>query len=165
MRRSGPHAEAIKGCFYKIRNSEIQEQKLAFIAEGNEEVLFEPQADSYEADLKDLLREYKNLRAEMNKKQEAIKEENYYKKLAIIEEIKSLINNEESINMTFQEFNNLQDKWKSIGQVPQTKVKDLWENYHYHVELFYDFVKINRELRDLDLRRNYGRKDQVMPQS
>lgn len=156
-----PHAEAIKGCFYKIRNSEIQEQKLAFIAEGNEEALFEPQVDSFETELKDLLREYKNLRAELNKKQEAVKEENYYKKLAIIEEIKSLINSEESINMTFQEFNNLQDKWKSIGQVPQTRVKDLWENYHYNVELFYDFVKINRELRDLDLRRNMDEKTKL----
>jgi len=115
----------------------------------------------FEADLKDLLREYKNLRAELNKVQEAVKEENYYKKLAIIEEIKSLINSEESINMTFQEFNKLQDKWKNIGQVPQTKVKDLWENYHYHVELFYDFVKINRELRDLDLRRNMDEKSKL----
>ena len=156
-----PHAEAIKGCFYKIRNSEIQEQKLAFTAEGNDEVLFEPHEDVQEAELKDLLKEYKNLRAELNKKQEAVKEENYHKKLAIIEEIKSLINSEESINMTFQEFNNLQDKWKSIGQVPQTKVKDLWENYHYNVELFYDFVKINRELRDLDLRRNMDEKNKL----
>jgi hypothetical protein len=153
-----PHAEAIKGCFYKIRNAEILEQKNAFVAQGHEEELFEPQVDPYEFDLKDLLREYKNLRGEMNKKQEAVKEENYYKKLAIIEEIKALINSEESINMTFQEFNNLQDKWRDIGQVPQTKVKDLWENYHYHVELFYDFVKINRELRDLDLRRNMDQK-------
>ncbi len=153
-----PHAEAIKGCFYKLRNSEIQEQKLAFVAEGNEEELFEPKEDFYEAELKDLLREYKNLRAESNKKQDAVKEDNYYKKLAIIEEIKALINSEESINMTFHEFNHLQDKWKGIGQVPQTKVKDLWETYHYHVELFYDFVKINRELRDLDLRRNMDEK-------
>ena len=72
-----PHAEAIKGCFYKIRNSEIQEQKSAFTAEGNDEELFEPQEDLQEAELKDLLREYKNLRAELNKKQEAVKEENY----------------------------------------------------------------------------------------
>ena len=156
-----PHAEAIKGCFYKIRNSEIQEQKAAFTAQGNDEELFEAQEDVHESELKDLLREYKNLRAELNKKQEAVKEDNYHKKLAIIEEIKSLINSEESINMTFQEFNNLQDKWKSIGQVPQTKVKDLWENYHYNVELFYDFVKINRELRDLDLRRNMDEKGKL----
>jgi hypothetical protein len=156
-----PHAEAIKGCFYKIRNNEIQEQKLVFTEGGNDEELFVPKDDIYEAELKDLLREYKNLRAELNKKQEAVKEDNYFKKLAIIEEIKSLINSEESINMTFQEFNNLQEKWKGIGQVPQSKLKDLWENYHYNVELFYDFVKINRELRDLDLRRNMDEKTKL----
>ncbi len=146
--------EAIKASFYKLRNAEIQELKQAFLAEGNEEVLFEPETDPAESELKDLLKEYKNLRAEINKKQDNIKEENYQKKLAIIDEIKSLINSEESLNITFQEFNDLQERWRNIGQVPQNKVKDLWENYHYHVELFYDYVKINRELRDLDLRRN-----------
>ena len=149
-----PHAEAIKACFYKIRNAEIQEQKQAFLAEGNEEVLFVAEIDPLENELKDLLKEYKNQRAEVNKRQDVVKEENYHKKLAIIEEIKSLVHRDESLNLTFQEFNDLQEKWRRIGQVPQTRVKDLWENYHYHVELFYDFVKINRELRDLDLRRN-----------
>ncbi len=149
-----PHAEAIKACFYKIRNTEIQEKKQAFIAEGNDEVLFIPEPEPLENDLKELLKEYKNQRAEVNKKQDALKEENYHKKLSIIEEIKALVHSEESMNNTFQEFNELQEKWRKIGQVPQNRVKDLWENYHYHVELFYDFVKINRELRDLDLRRN-----------
>ncbi len=148
------HAEAIKACFYKIRNQEIADQKEAFMAEGHEEVLFQPAPDSFEQDLKDLFREYKNLRYEQNKKQEAIKEENYLKKAAIIEEIKALVNSEESLNNTFQEFNELQNRWKAAGPVPQTKMKDLWETYHYQVERFYDFVKINRELRDLDLRRN-----------
>lgn len=149
-----PHVEAIKSCFYKIRNAEIQEKKLAFVAEGNEEILFVPEQDPLENELKELLKDYKNQRAEVNKKQDVLKEENYQKKIAIIEEIKSLVHSEESMNNTFQEFNELQERWRKIGQVPQTKVKDLWENYHYHVELFYDFVKINRELRDLDLRRN-----------
>lgn len=149
-----PHVEAIKSCFYKIRNAEIQEKKQAFVAEGNEEVLFVPEQDPLENDLKELLKDYKNQRAEVNKKLDVIKEENYQKKIAIIEEIRNLVHSEESMNNTFQEFNELQEKWRKIGQVPQTKVKDLWENYHYHVELFYDFVKINRELRDLDLRRN-----------
>jgi hypothetical protein len=149
-----PHVEAIKACFYKLRIAEILELKQAFIAQGNDEQLFVPEPDSAENDLKELLKEYKNLRAEINKKQDTVKEENYQKKIAIIEEIKSLINSEESLNITFQEFNDLQERWRKIGQVPQNKVKDLWENYHYNVELFYDYVKINRELRDLDLRRN-----------
>ena len=104
------HAEAIKACFYKLRNAEILELKQAFIAEGNEEELFKPEPDLTELDLKDLLKEYKNLQAEVNKKQDAVKEENYQKKLTIIDEIKSLINSEESLNITFQEFNDLQGK-------------------------------------------------------
>ena len=153
-----PHADAIKACFYKIRNHEIGEQKAAFVAEGNEEELFLPESDPFEQELKDLFREYKNLRYESNKKQEAVKEENYLKKNEIIEEIKTLVNSENSLNNTFQLFNELQIKFKAIGQVPQSKVKDLWENYHYQVERFYDFVKIDRELRDLDLKRNMDQK-------
>jgi len=154
VQETRPHAEAIKASFYKLRNAEIQEQKQAFVAAGNDEAVFMPEQDELENELKDLLKEYRNQRAEINKKQDSLKEENYHKKLAIIDEIKALIHSEESLNLTFQEFNELQEKWRRIGQVPQTKVKDLWETYHYHVELFYDFVKINRELRDLDLRRN-----------
>lgn len=153
-----PHADAIKACFYKIRNHEIGEQKAAFIAEGNEEELFVADSDPFEQELKDLFREYKNLRYESNKKLEAVKEENYLKKTEIIEEIKTLVNSENSLNNTFQLFNELQNKFKTIGQVPQAKVKDLWENYHYQVERFYDFVKIDRELRDLDLKRNMDQK-------
>lgn len=153
-----PHADAIKACFYKIRNNEIAEQKAAFVAEGNEEELFVPESDPFEQELKDLFREYKNLRYESNKKLEAVKEENYHKKSEIIEEIKTLVNSDNSLNNTFQLFNELQAKFKAIGQVPQSKVKDLWENYHYQVERFYDFVKIDRELRDLDLKRNLDQK-------
>jgi len=153
-----PHADAIKACFYKIRNHEIGEQKAAFVAEGNEEELFLAESDPFEQELKDLFREYKNLRYESNKKLEAVKEENYIKKTEIIEEIKTLVNSENSLNNTFQLFNDLQVKFKAIGQVPQSKVKDLWENYHYQVERFYDFVKIDRELRDLDLKRNMDQK-------
>ncbi len=153
--------EAIKASYYKLRNAEIQQLKQAFIAEGNEDEVFEPEPDPLEFELKELLKEYKNLRAEVNKKQDVVKEENYRKKSAIIDEIKSLINREESLNVTFQEFNDLQERWRKIGQVPQNRVKDLWENYHYHVELFYDYVKINRELRDLDLKRNMDLKQEL----
>ncbi|MCE1199669.1 MAG: DUF349 domain-containing protein, partial [Marinilabiliales bacterium] len=145
-------------CFYKIRLQEIGEQKAAFIAEGNPEELFVPESDAAEQELKDLFREYKNLRYESNKKLEAVKEDNYRKKMEIIDEIKTLVNSDNSLNNTFQVFNELQAKFKSIGPVPQSKVKDLWENYHYQVEKFYDFVKIDRELRDLDLKKNMDQK-------
>lgn len=153
-----PQVEAIKANFYKLRNAELEEQKKAFVAEGGNEEEFNPEPDPYENDLKDLLKEFKNLRTEYHRRQEAQKEDNYQKKLEIIDELKALINKEESINATFQEFNALQTRWRELGQVPQGKVKDLWENYHHHVENFYDYIKINRELRDLDLKKNMDRK-------
>ena len=74
-------------------------------------------------------------------------------KQAIIEEIKILINGKESLNETFHQFRELQKKWRSIGPVPQTELNNLWESYNHHVEKFYDFIKINNELRDLDLKK------------
>jgi len=153
-----PQIEAIKATFYKLHNAELEEQKKAFMAEGGGEDDFQPVPDPYENDLKDLLKEFKNLRTEYHRRQEVQKEENYQKKLEIIDELKALINKEESINATFQEFNALQIRWRELGQVPQGKVKDLWENYHHHVENFYDYIKINRELRDLDLKKNMDKK-------
>lgn len=146
--------DAIKAVFYKNLNDNLEEQKKQFIAEGGIEEEFVPEEDPYENDIKELLKEYRNVRIEFNKKLEAEKEENLKLKYAVIEEIKALINNEESINKTFQEFRDLQRRWREIGLVPQSKMKNLWDTYHFHVENFYDYIKINKELRDLDLRKN-----------
>jgi len=104
--------------------------------------------------MKGILDAYRSKRNDYNKVQEGEKQENLRKKHEIIENIKELVNREEAINKTFQEFRNLQNEWHSIGIVPQSALKDLWENYHHSVEIFYDYIKINRELRDLDLKRN-----------
>jgi hypothetical protein len=105
-------------------------------------------------ELKDLLNKHKDKKNDYIKNQEILKEENLKKKYEIIDEIKDLLNREESINKTFQDFRDLQKKWRDIGLVPQSKVKDLWETYHHHVEKFYDYININKELRDLDLKKN-----------
>ena len=85
--------------------------------------------------------------------------ENYFKmfnKLTdIIEELKELINSDETMHTTFARFRELQQHWKETGLVPQQHVKDLWETYNLHVENFYNFIRINNELRDLDLKKNY----------
>jgi hypothetical protein len=146
--------DAIKAVFYKNLNGNIEEQKKQFLDDGGNEEEFVPEEDPYENDIKDLLKEYRNVRIEFNKKLEAEKEENLKLKYAVIEEIKALINNEESINKTFQEFRDLQRRWREIGLVPQSKMKNLWDTYHFHVENFYDYIKINKELRDLDLKKN-----------
>lgn len=146
--------EVIKAVFYKNLNENIEEQKKQFIAAGGNEEEFVAEEDPYENDIKELLKEYRQVRIEFNKKLEVEKEENLKLKYEVIEEIKALINNEESINKTFQEFRDLQRRWREIGLVPQAKMKNLWDTYHFHVENFYDYIKINKELRDLDLKKN-----------
>ncbi|QIA08265.1 DUF349 domain-containing protein [Draconibacterium halophilum] len=146
--------EAIKAIFYKNLNENIEADKKKFIADGGAEEDFKTEDDPYEKDIKDLLKKYRYIRIEHNKKLESEKEENLEKKYEVIEKIKGLINNEESINKTFNDFRDLQREWREIGLVPQSKMKNLWDTYHFHVENFYDYIKINRELRDLDLKKN-----------
>jgi hypothetical protein len=150
--------ESIKSNFYKKLKAKLVEDKKKFIEEGGFEEEFKPEVDPYEHDLKTLLQQFKQRKAEHNKDIEAEKDENLKKKYEIIEDIKTLVNRKESINKTFQDFRDLQQKWREIGLVPQANMKDLWENYHHHVENFYDYIKINKELRDLDLKRNMEEK-------
>lgn len=144
----------IKTSFYKQLRADTENIRKKFIAEGGNLEDFKPEPDPKEQTFKNLLSQYKSKKYEYGKKLEMDKQANLEEKYKIIENIKGLINKEESINKTFQEFWECQKKWRSIGLVPQSQVKDLWENYHYHVEKFYDFIKINKELRDLDLRKN-----------
>lgn len=157
--------EAIKAAFYKQSKEEVEEEKKKFLEDGGEEEDFQPKDNPYEKDIKELLKKYRHLRIEFNKKLDKEKEKNLELKYQIIEEIKGLINKEESINKTFNEFRELQQKWRETGLVPQSKMKDLWENYHFHVENFYDYIKINKELRDLDLKKNMEMKIKLCEQA
>ena len=153
--------DAIKINFFRLYRANIEAQKAAFVEAGGKLEEFKATPDPYELDLRNLLKKYQDKRNEHNKRAEEIKEENLQKKYEIIEEIKALINNKESINKTFQDFRELQNKWREIGSVPQAKLKDLWDTYHHHVENFYDFIKINKELRDLDLKKNLEAKMEI----
>jgi hypothetical protein len=146
--------ENLKISYYKKHKAEIERKRKAFVEQGGALEDFKVEDDIYESEIKDLLRKYRELKADYNKIQEEHKHKNLDDKYKIIEEIKDLVKNKESINRTFQEFRDLQKKWRSIGSVPQQQVKDLWENYHHHVEAFYDYIRINQELRDLDLKKN-----------
>jgi len=146
--------ENIKINYYKKHKAEIERKRKAFVEQGGELEDFKAEDDPYENEIKELLRKYRDLKADYNKLQDEHKRKNLEEKYKIIEEIKELIRNKESINRTFQEFRELQKKWRSLGPVPQQNVKDLWETYHHHVEAFYDYIRINQELRDLDFRKN-----------
>ena len=150
--------ENLKIAFYKVHRAEVEAQRRAFVDAGGAETDFVPAADAQELRLKDLFKEYRRRRDEFIASLEAEKEANLKTKLQIIEELKELINSDETLNHTFNKFRELQQRWKETGPVPQQHVKDLWETYNLHVENFYNFIKINKELRDLDLKKNYEQK-------
>ena len=153
-----PVVEAIKIAFYKQHRAKVEAERKAFIEQGGAEEEFTPTVDNDEVRFKELFAVYRNERDRHIAALEASKEENLRLKMEIIEELKELINSDENTSTTFARFRELQSKWKEIGLVPQASVKDLWETYNLHVENFYNYIKINRELRDLDLRKNYEAK-------
>ena len=153
--------EALKIAFYKLRRAESDAARRAFVEAGGAEGEFVSEPDPAELRFKDLFREYRRLRDEFVAGLEAAKEENLKIKLQIIEELKELASSDEMLNQTFNKFRELQHRWKETGVVPQQNVKDLWETYNLHVENFYNFIKINKELRDLDLKKNYEAKLQL----
>ena len=157
--------EAIKIAFYKLHRAEVDAARRNFEAEAGEGAEFVPQVDALEVKLKDLFKLYRTRRDEYISNLDSIKEENLKVKLAIIEELKELVNSDEALNSTFAKFRELQQRWKDTGLVPQQKVKDVWETYNLHVENFYNFIKINKELRDLDLKKNYEQKIQLCEQA
>ncbi|NLF43797.1 MAG: DUF349 domain-containing protein [Bacteroidales bacterium] len=97
---------------------------------------------------------YKNKKAVFDTEQEHYKEENLKLKNAILEELRVLIDSEEELKKTYDLFRELQERWKQIGQVPPAEKSNLWNSYHFLVEKFFDRVKINNELKDLDLKKN-----------
>lgn len=152
--------EQLKIAFYKKHNAELETLKAEFTAQNTEnpEAEFIAPDDAVEQRMKELLNLYRTKRDQYIQIAEHEKQQNYKAKLAIIEELKELTSSSETLNQTFATFRELQKRWKDIGLVPQSLVRDLWETYNYHIETFYNYIKINKELRDLDLKKNYEAK-------
>ena len=167
-------AEAIKSAFYKKLSKEKAEAGLGAAvdepssredvvdevvvpADGN--LVADNPFEAMEAAFKGVYANYKKERAEYNRQQDALREENLVLKQAVIDDLKALVEKQEDVNSTFPAFRELQNRWKSIGPVPASKFRDLNDTYQYYVEKFYDMVKINRDLRDLDFRKNLEAKE------
>ncbi len=146
--------DAIKHNFYKKHNEEVTEAKKKFLEEEGKEEGFYFGKDDLELKMKELLQDFRERKTVQNRNIEQEKDENLKMKYQIIEDIKDLVNRKEAFDKTFHEFRILQKKWHETGMVPQQALKNLWDNYHHHVENFYDYIKINKELRDLDLKKN-----------
>lgn len=150
--------EDIKSEFYKKHKAGIEEKKEAYIQSGGREEDFVPPRDEEEQVFKDLLAKYKKHKAEENKKIEKEREINLSQKQEVIDGIKKLIEGTESLNKTFEEFRALQKKWRESGPPPSQEARNLWNTYNHYVEQFYDYININKELRDLDFKKNQEEK-------
>ena len=177
MKRS-KEAEAIKSAFYKRLSREKAEA-------GEDATVDEPDADTVEeiaatepltsapvspfaaieAGFKSLYNTYKKERAEYNRQLDAEREGNLVKKQAIIEDLKALIDEQGDMKDAFPKFREIQNRWRETGPVPQQNYRDINDTYQLHVEKFYDLVQINRELRDLDFRKNLEAKTEFCEQA
>ncbi len=126
----------------------------AYLEEGNKEEEFEYHPDSLEERFRKAYSKYSKHKADFILGQEKLREENLKTKLEILAQMKNLIQNENNMSKAFNEFHDLQAKWRNTGAVPQQNVRDLWMNYKLYIDRFYDFIKINRELQTLDQKKN-----------
>jgi len=148
------NVDVIKFQFYRKLKSEEELKRAEYIENGGVEDSYVYEEDEQELILKNLLNRYREVRNVQTEILDAEKQKNLEEKFKIIEDLKELAKSSDSISGTFQQFRELQNRWRSIGLVPQNEVKNLWDTYHHYVELFYDYIKINKDLRDLDFKRN-----------
>jgi len=151
----------IKVAFYNITNEEKQANYHQFIEAGGIKEDYNPAEDELEVRFKSIFQIYKEKKIKYNEEIEREKLENLAKKQQIIDELKQLISSEETLKKTYDDFKALQEKWKEIGPVPRSENNSMWQNYHFLVEKFFDKVKINKELKDLDLKKNLESKIQL----
>ena len=169
--KKSKEAEAIKSAFYKkllkekaeagmsVSDSdpEAEDETAAETPETGESAAEDVKMNPFQAiesAFKDLYSAYKRERAEYNKEQEKEREDNLAAKEAVIEDLKALVEKQEDVSATFPAFREIQARWRAIGPVPAQKFRDINDTYQFYVEKFYDMVKINRDLRDLDFRKN-----------
>lgn len=145
---------SIKSNFLRICKEERDQEMEQFILDGGDKDSYEHVEDPLEIRFRAAFNIFRDNKNKFNESLEEQKVANLQQKNAILEELKQLISSEETLKKTYDEFRVLQDRWKEIGQVPATEITNLWNNYHFLIEKFYDKVKINRELRDLDLKKN-----------
>ena len=151
----------LKTAFYKLHIAEREAHIKAFIDGGGDPNQYQIVPDSVEEAFKAEMGIIKEKRAKLFKEQEAEKQENLTKKLAIIDKIKSMITTPEEANKSYQEFKTLQQQWREIKNVSAEKANELWRNYQLYVEQFYDMLRLNSIARDEDFKKNLEAKTRL----
>lgn len=148
----------LKQLFYVARSKEIDAEKAAFVEAGNDAAAFEAAVDPLEEKLQSVLTEIKEKKARLAAEQEAVRQENLAKKNEIIAALAEMSADTDNVNRHFTRFKELQQEFKEIGEVPPTEATSVWKRYQDGVERFYDQLKINKDLRDYDFKKNYDTK-------
>ena len=155
------HVNSIKKEFNEKFNHFLEEKKDEFVQEGGNPIDF-----YFSSPLKkrfnNVFKDYKSKLRNHYKKIEADLKSNLEVRLQLIEELKGLINVEENINTTYKHFKELQERWRHAGPIPRDRYNNAWNTYHHHVERFYDFLHLNRDLRDLDFKHNLEQKQKIV---
>lgn len=155
------HADGIKYEFDLKFQEFLENKKEDFVANGGNEVDFRYNSVT-KRQFNEVYQDYREKRNQYYKGLEKSHKENLAKRLEIIEQLKGLINVEEDINTTYKNFRELQQNWRTAGPVPRNNYNDVWRTYHHHIEIFYDFLHLNRELRDLDFKHNLEEKKKLV---
>ncbi|NNM17247.1 MAG: DUF349 domain-containing protein [Croceitalea sp.] len=151
------HVSGIKYEFDLKFQEFLEHKKEEFVANGGNEIDFKYNSVT-KRQFNEVYGEFREKRNQYYKNLEQTLKQNLERRLAIIEELKGLVNVEEDINTTYKNFKDLQEQWRTAGPVPRNSYNDVWRTYHHHIEIFYDFLHLNRELRDLDFKHNLEEK-------
>ncbi len=151
--------ETLKQNYYKTKRAEVEAAYKIHIENGLPEAEFVPEHDDLEETLKELLATFRERKAVYLQEQEKLREENLARKNALLDELKSIIENTDEIGKQYQRVQQIQQEFKAITDIPAQAVSDVWKAYQTYVEQFYDLLKINKELRDYDFKKNLEQKE------
>ncbi|MDE6521543.1 MAG: DUF349 domain-containing protein [Muribaculaceae bacterium] len=158
-------AQAIKGAYFALRNKETIAELEKHIAEGGKPEEFVSVPDEGEAEMRDLFARFRDIRAAWLEADQKAREANLKEKESILNDIKEIAADIDNVNLNFQKFQELQKQFKEKADLPDTAVTGLWKEFQTAVELFYDQLKMNKELRDLDFKKNLEAKRQLVDQA
>ncbi len=158
-------AQAIKGAYFALRNKETLAELEKHIAEGGKPEEFVSAPDEGEAEMRDLFARFRDIRSAWLEADQKARQENLEAKQAILDNIKEIAADIDNVNINFQKFQDLQKQFKEKADLPETAVTGLWKEFQTAVELFYDQLKMNKELRDLDFKKNLEAKRQLVDQA
>lgn len=154
--------QQLKETFRELVREEMEARRRTWEATKEEGDIFEPAPDHEAERFEELVRNYNRNRAEIRRRRDQEQNRNLVAKLGLVEELKTLAESSESMQKAFEKLQDIQNRWRAIGQVPSAQAQELWKNWQHHQNRFFDVVKISRELRELDMKKNQELKEELI---